>query len=71
MSTAMSSKIPGFYTAQEAANILECSLAQVTRYCKKGSLAAKNMGRMWLIEQAEVHTFKRPKRGNPNFGKAS
>lgn len=62
---------PGYYTIQEAAPLLGVSEAQVTRYCNEEKLKAIFTGTQWFIEQAAVHTFKKPRRGNPNWVKTS
>ncbi len=54
-------------TAREAAQRLEVSHAQVTRYVKKGLLPATRHGQMLVIRLADVERFQRPPRGNPNF----
>lgn len=63
--------LPGYYTIQEAAPILEVSEAQVTRYCQEGKLSAIFVRKQWFIEQGVVHTFEKPRRGNPNWVKTS
>ena len=63
----MASTLPGYYTIQEASAVLERTPSQVWRYIHDGLLPAKQFGRQWAIEQAEVHQFTPPPRGNPNF----
>ncbi len=59
--------IPGFYTVEEAAGILGKSHSQVCRYIRKGLIAARTIGKSKLLEQAEVHQFTPPPRGNPHL----
>ncbi len=61
--------IPGYYTIQEAADVLGKSRSMVCRYVTQELLPAKNLGNQMLIEQSEVHTFVPPPRGNPAFRK--
>lgn len=62
-------KIPGFYTLDEAAEVLGVSRSQVSRYLSRedSPLKAINLGKQKLIEQGSVHKFKRPPMGNPAF----
>lgn len=62
-------KIPGYYTLQEAADVLGVTKPQVSRYIKKGRLCPIDLGQQKVLEQAAVHTLERKKPGNPNFGK--
>lgn len=62
-------RVPGYYTIDEAKEVLEVSHSQVTRYIKDGLLKAIDLGHQKLIEQEAVHNFKRPLRGNPTFRK--
>ena len=64
---SMASTLPGYYTIQEASEILGRDSSQVWRYVRDGLLPAVQFGRQWAIEQAEVHGFSPPPRGNPNF----
>ena len=57
--------IPGFYTVEEAARILGKSHSQVCRYIRHGLIAARTIGKSKLIEQADIHEFTPPPRGNP------
>lgn len=59
--------IVGYYTIAEAAEVLERSESQVSRYIKQGLLPAADLGHQKLIEQSAVHTFIPPPRGNPDF----
>jgi hypothetical protein len=61
------STVPGYYTTAEAAGILDRDVSQVCRYVKAGLLNAIDLGNRLLIEQAEVHGFTHPLRGNPQF----
>lgn len=61
------SAIPGYYTPAEAADIIGVSQSQITRYIQDQLLPGKKLGHQILIEQAAVHRFERPQRGNPNF----
>lgn len=63
--------ITGYYTIAEAAEVLDKSESQVSRYIKQGLLPAVNLGHQKLVEQADVHNFIPPLKGNPNFRKAS
>lgn len=68
---SMASIIPGYYTTAEAAAVLNRDVSQVCRYTKAGLLKAINLGNRLLIEQAEVHGFTPPLRGNPQFRRKS
>jgi excisionase family DNA binding protein len=57
--------LPGYYTTAEAGSVLGRDPSQVWRYIKAGLLPAINVGAQWLIEQAPVHEFVPPPRGNP------
>lgn len=59
--------LPGFYTYTEAAQVLRRSESQVSRYVSGGLLKAIDLGRQKVIEQADVHNFSPPPRGNPTF----
>lgn len=61
----MASTIPGYYTTAEAAGVLGKDPSQVWRYIDAGLLPAINLGAQWVIEQAKVHEFVPPPRGNP------
>lgn len=61
--------IPGFYTVDEAARVIGKSHSQVCRYIRHGLLAAVTIGKSKLVEQAKVHEFIPPPRGNPSFGR--
>lgn len=61
--------IPGYYTAQEAADIIGVGYSQVCNYVNDKKLPALRLGTQILIEQSAVHKFKRPLRGNPEFRK--
>lgn len=64
--------IPGYYTPEEAARVLGVHVSQITRYVKNGDLKPIPLGqRGMLFEQGHVHSFQRPKRGNPNFRRRS
>lgn len=63
------SAIPGYYTVQEAADVIGVSHVQVTRYIADKRLPCVKIGRNMLIEQKSVHDFERPLRGNPDFRK--
>ena len=62
--------IPGYYTIAEAAEVLNRSESQVSRYIKNGQLTAVHLGNQYLIEQVAVHQFTPRPRGNPNFRKS-
>jgi len=57
--------IPGFYTVDEAARIIGKSHSQVCRYIRHGLLSARTIGKSKLLQQADVHGFTPPPRGNP------
>ena len=59
--------IAGYYTVQEAADLIGVSHAQACRYVREGRLPAIKLGNQSLIEQRAVHEFERPPRGNPEF----
>lgn len=63
----MKSTLPGYYTIQEAAAVLQRDPSQVWKYVRDKLLVAKKFGRQWAIEQAAVHDFVPPPRGNPAF----
>ena len=65
----MSSTLPGYYTIGEAAVILKRDHSQVSRYIRQGLLPAIDLGHQKVIEQAAVHEFAPPPRGNPEFRK--
>lgn len=60
-------QIPGYYTLSEAATVIDRTPVMVSRYIRKGYLPAKKIGTQYLLEQAAVHKFTPPPRGNPNF----
>jgi excisionase family DNA binding protein len=62
-------QIPGYYTINEAAAVMGKTPVMVRRYVKHGYLQSKRIGTQHLIEQADVHRFVPPPRGNPNFQK--
>lgn len=59
--------IPGYYTIDEAAEVIGVSRSQVSRYISAGHLQALDLGHQKLIEQQEVHRFERIPVGNPKF----
>ena len=63
------SQVPGYYTVTEAALIIGKTPIMIRKYIRTGLLTGKRIGKSWIIEQAQVHTFKPNPRGNPNFGK--
>lgn len=65
----MPSTLPGYYTIQEAAEVLNRDPSQVSRYIQDGLLKAIDLGHQKVIEQAAVHGFTPPPRGNPQFRK--
>lgn len=67
----MASTIPGYYTIEEAAEILNRDRSQVSRYIQAGLLQAHDLGHQKLIEQSAIHTFVPPPRGNPLFRRQS
>ena len=67
----MKTKIPGYYTIGEAAQVLGKSKAMVGWYIRRGQLIARKIGREILIEAPLVHDFRPNPRGNPNFRKSN
>ncbi len=65
----MTTKVPGYYTVDEACGVLDRSHGMVCRYIRQGLLKAIDLGGQLLLEQGEVHEFHPPPRGNPNFRK--
>lgn len=63
------STIPGFMTAEEAADFIGVHHSQVCRYCIDEKLPARKVGNQWLIKEVDVKRFKRPPVGNPEFQK--
>jgi len=63
------STLPGYYTVEEAAQVLERDHSQVSRYISRGLLPAIDLGHQKLLEQSAVHKFVPPPRGNPGFRK--
>lgn len=63
----MASTIPGYYTVDEAADILKKSPEAIRRYIRLAMLPSKTIGRQRLIEQGDLHQFSPRPRGNPNF----
>ena len=61
--------LPGYYTIQEAADVLEISHSQMAKYIREGRIDSIDLGGQRVVEQAKVHNFERKPRGNPNFGK--
>jgi len=59
--------VPGYYTMDEAADVLKVSVSQISRYISAGRMPAIDLGRQKLIEQHVVHTFEKPPIGNPQF----
>lgn len=59
--------LTGYYTPIEAAIVLGKSRTQVCKYVRDGLLPAARVGKNILIEQAKVHSFTPPPRGNPLF----
>jgi len=63
------STIPGYLTAEEAAEIIGVHHSQVCRYCTDEKLRAIKVGNQWLIKESAARKFKRPPVGNPAFQK--
>jgi excisionase family DNA binding protein len=63
------SAIPGFVTAEEAAEIIGVHHSQVCRYCIEKQLPARKVGNQWLIKRSDARKFKRRPVGNPEFQK--
>jgi excisionase family DNA binding protein len=62
-------QISGYYTVPEAAGVIGRTGTMISRYIRMGLLPARRVGKSYLIEQAAVHKFVPPPRGNPNFRK--
>ncbi len=60
-------KLPGFFTLDEAAAELSLSHSQVCRYVRSGRLGSVNLGGQYLIPEAALRGFVRQPPGNPNF----
>ena len=63
----MKTKLPGYYTVDEAAKVLKRSPQMIRRYIQQGDLPAIVIGQQHLIEQTHVHDFSPRPRGNPKF----
>ena len=63
--------IPGYYTMDEAAEVIGVSASQVSRYITGGKLSAIDLGGQKLLEQQAVHKFERTPVGNPAFRRQS
>lgn len=62
-------KLPGYYTVDEASQVLGKTTDMVYWYIRRKQLSAIRIGRELLIEQTNVHDFHPNPRGNPNFRK--
>lgn len=64
-----SSPIPGWFTPDDAADILGIHPDLVRRYCRDKKLKAKPIGRYWFIKEGDLTAFaSKPRpRGNPTF----
>jgi excisionase family DNA binding protein len=62
-------KIPGFYTTEEAARSLGIGTRQISKYVRDGRLRPIANGKPMLFKQDEIHGFERQPVGNPNFSK--
>lgn len=67
MGMVMKTKLPGYYTIDEAAQVLGKSQDMVRRYVRLRQIPAHVIGQQKLIQQSDVHEFVPPPRGNPNF----
>ena len=56
-------------TSQDAADLLGIDRSLICRYCREGRLAAKKVGRDWIMGQRAITEFSRRPRpvGNPSF----
>lgn len=61
--------LPGYYTIDEAAEILEVHPSTVSRYISEKRIKAIDLGHQKLLEQGVVHGFEKPKPGNPEWTK--
>jgi predicted site-specific integrase-resolvase len=68
----MSTAIPGWYNADEAANYMDLSPDTVRVYVKRGLLSPSYFGRELAFPQKELDRYlnERRPRGNPEFRKA-
>ena len=53
----MSSPLPQFLTAAEAATILRITPIEASRLCQAGSIKAKKPGLKWLIDPADLQAY--------------
>lgn len=53
----MTSPLPKYLTAAEAADVLRVKPAEVSRLCKAGTLAAHKPGLLWLIDPADLDAY--------------
>ncbi len=56
-------------TVYEAAEIIDRSHSQVTRYIADGLLPYRKVGNMYLIPRRAAEKFTPPPRGNPHLRK--
>ena len=50
------------YNLMEAADLLNRSTKQVSRYIESGLLSAEKIGRFWSITQEDIDNFQSPTR---------
>ncbi len=65
------STFPGYLTVNEAAEAIDRSHSQVTRYITSGLLRAIKQGNQWFIPEEQLKGFEPPPRGNPVFREQS
>lgn len=62
-------KLAGYLTVAQAAAKLGVTYAQCSKYVRDGRLPSIELG-VKLVPESAVNSFRRPARGNPNFGKS-
>ena len=63
------STLTGYITPYEAAAALKVSHSTVCRYIRLEQLRAVRQGNQLYIRPTDIKRFKKPPRGNPNFGR--
>lgn len=64
---------PTTYTAQEAADALQCSRPAITQAIREGKLTATRFGNAWQITAADLERYRRQRRppgfqpGHPRY----
>ena len=65
----MNTTLNNMLTVREAARAIGVSHSQVTRYIAAGQLRARKISGVYLVAKSDARSFKRPRKGNPNFWK--